>query len=172
MGYSCSENLSKVSKGLTGILLSMARPLAISVKLFVQQMFRKGRNYSKGKVDKGGALFSKRRLKQHCQNTMLSLERKNFDFTQKESKSLSYLIRTRAPGLGKPNRRRSNRIRIAKTIPSVPCYRTCYLYLLHSTVRYGIGLPSKRVISSYFSHKSIFFSKILLGNPKFFPVGN
>jgi hypothetical protein len=82
--------LSKVSKGLKGIILSMARPLAISVKLFVRQMFRKGRNYSKGKVDKGGALFSKRRLKQHCQNTMLSLERKNFDFIQKESKSLSY----------------------------------------------------------------------------------
>jgi hypothetical protein len=33
-------------------------------------------------------------------------------------------------------------------------------------------LPSKRVISSPFLHFSIFFSKILLGNPKFFAVGN
>jgi hypothetical protein len=33
-------------------------------------------------------------------------------------------------------------------------------------------VPSKRVISSPFLHFSIFFSKILLGNPKMFLVGN
>ncbi len=36
----------------------------------------------------------------------------------------------------------------------------------------NIPVLSKRVISSSFLHFSVFFSKILSGNPKFFPVGN
>jgi len=54
-------------------------------------------------------------------------------------------------------------------------YVYVYVYVYMCTYMCAITyiyIPSKRVISSPFLHFSIFFSKILLGNPKFFAVGN